>query len=176
MDRAQADHQLWQYKPFSVQVKADAYLGVEPHGVDGVTVTQNSLGWCIEGAYGVDCFPKHRFTVLIGTEQLHFERFEDIPDQFDNLIDFSPDETHDVTFSYRFKRSGELLVHRHWVHHDMTPWTNKIQVLIARETNGGWNAISHKSRGRRHRPLLRNGPRNGLARRLLQWKAHLTPD
>ena len=174
MDRSLADHRLWQFQPFAVQVEADAFVGAEPFLADGVRVVQTGEGFTISGTYGFDCFADHRFVVLIDGQTRVFHRYEDIPSVIDNVVQFLPDTTHDITVRYHFTRGAAPLLHTHWVHHDTAPWKPRLQELVARETNGGWNARSHPSRGRRHSPLLADEPRRGLAQRLLQWASRLT--
>ena len=168
MERHEADHQLWQHKPVRVRVEADAWLGVEPFLPDDLSVEPCEGGFEIVGTYGVDTFPDHRFVLLVDGELRTVLRWADIPDQIDNVIEFTPDPTHDRTFVFRFERGGTVVTHSHWVHHDMTPWTQRLRDLMTRETNGGWNARRDPKRRRRHPPLLGNGPLASVARRLLQ--------
>ncbi len=177
MDRNDADHRLWQHRPIHVEVTADAFVSVEPFLPGDVEVVQRGEKWVIQGVYGFDIFTEHRFTVRIGRELRTFRRYEDIPERFDNVIEFLPDPTHDITFIFSFERGGRPFSHSHWIHHDMDPWPAKLRELIARETNGGWtNASSHTNRRRRRLPLLRDGAPARVTRHLLQWDPDLAPE
>jgi hypothetical protein len=173
MDRALAHHRLWQFKPFTVHVQADAFVRVEPIVPEGVEVAPTPGGFTIRGTYGFDCFTDNRFVVRVDGALQTYTRYADIPAVIDNVVEFVPDDTHDITFSYHFLRDGEPLVHTHWVHHETHPWIARLHALVARETNGGWSACSHPRGRRRHPPLLPHEPRRGFARRLLQWHARL---
>lgn len=168
MDRNAADHQLWQHKPVEIEVLADAFLSVSPYLPADLSVERRGEGFVISGMYGMDTFREDHFLLLIDGEKRTFRRWEDIPPRIDNVIEFTPDPTHDLTFLFTFERDGETFIHSHWVHHDMEPWEHRLRELLARETNGGWNARSHPRRRRRHPPLLRDGPGRRLARYLLQ--------
>lgn len=174
MDREQADHQLWQHRPVHILVDADHFHGVQPYHPRDVTVEHTEEGWCIGGLYGMDTFRNDRFVILLEGVLHTVHRWEDIPEQIDNIIEFTPDPAHDLTFVYRFEKDGVPFTHSHWVHHDMDPWLERLRELIARETNGGWSARSDPHRRRRHPPLLRDGSPGRLHRHLLQWYRHLT--
>ena len=162
MDRTDADHQLWQHKPVQVEVFADAFLSVSPFLPADLRVELADGRCVISGHYGMDTFRKHRFLLLIDGELRTFHRWEDIPPRIDNVVEFTPDDTHDLTFFFTFEKGGDTFIHTHWVHHDMAPWEDRLRELLSRETNGGWNARSHTSRRRRRPPLLRDGPRRRL--------------
>jgi hypothetical protein len=168
VDRALADHQLWQHKPIRVEVQADAYEGVEPYLPEDLRVTREGDRFVIEGRYGLDTFRDDRFVILVDGQVRTFLRWQDIPDQIDNVVEFTPDATHDLTFTFTFRRGGETVTHTHWVHHDMEPWQDRLRELLSRETNGGWNAGSDPTRRRGHPPLLRHGKARMLLRHLLQ--------
>jgi hypothetical protein len=173
VDRNDADHRFWQYKPVQVDVLADSFLSVSPYLPADMCVEQVGENFVISGNYGIDTFRDDRFLLLVDGQQRTFHRWEDIPQSFDNVIEFTPDPLHDLTFLFTFERAGERFIHSHWIHHDMEPWQDRLRELIARETNGGWNASSHARRGLRHPPLLRAGPGRRLARHLLQREADL---
>ena len=169
MDRNDADHQLWQHRPVRVEVEADAFVGVTPYLPRDLVVRDEGGGrFVIAGTYGFDTFRDDSFVLLIDGQPRTFRRWEDIPEVFDNVIRFTPDPTHDLTFVFSFEKGGETLEHCHWVHHDMEPWEDRLRALVARETNGGWNARCHPPRRRRPPALLRHGPAASLARYLLQ--------
>lgn len=158
MRRDQADHQIFQFKPVQISMAADAFVGVEPFLPTGISVSCGAGRCTIEGAYGLDTFPAHRFVLLIDGMLRTFHRWEDLPAEFDNVIEFAPDDTHDRTFVYTLEQDGMRFTHSHWVHHDMAPWEDRLRELVARETNGGWNARSHAQRRRRRLTLLGDGP------------------
>ena len=168
MDREQADHQVWQHKPFRFRVEADTFLAVSPCLPSDVFITPCEGGIEIHGTYGFDTYRDDRFLLLVDGKLQTYNRWEDIPERFDNVIDFAPDPAHDLTFSYRFKRGDEVVTQTHWVHHDMKPWEDRLRELVSRETNGGWDASSYTTRGRRHSALLGDGEDAALAKRLLQ--------
>ncbi|MEC7947584.1 MAG: hypothetical protein VX265_08435 [Myxococcota bacterium] len=157
MGRETADHQVWQFEPVQVRVLADDFLSVSPHHPEDLRVERDGQHVVISGTYGFDTFREHRFVLLIDGQPRTFRRWSDIPDSFDNVIEFAPDSTHDLTFTFAFTRSGRRFIHRHWVHHVMAPWEDRLQELMTRETNGGWNARSHPHRRRRRVPLLGDG-------------------
>ncbi|MEL6344531.1 MAG: hypothetical protein AAFV53_15550 [Myxococcota bacterium] len=174
MDRDEADHPIWQHTPIHIIVDADAFLSVHPFLPLDITVTQQPDGaWGIVGMYGMDTFRDDRFVLLVDGQQRTFHRWEDIPDQIDNVIAFLPDATHDQTFQYTFEKAGQTFIHRHWVHHDTTPWKARLRALVARETNGGWSARHYPHRRPRHPSLLRDDARGRITRHLLQWKTDL---
>lgn len=174
MDRNEADHCFWQYKPVQVEVFADSFLSVSPYLPADIRVEEDGDNFVISGNYGVDAFREDRFVLLVDGQLRTFHRWGDIPERFDNVIEFAPDAAHDLTFLFTFERGGERFIHSHWIHHDMEPWQDRLRELIARETNGGWNASSHTRRGFRHPSLLSAGPGRRLARHLLQRKADLS--
>lgn len=173
MDRNDADHRFWQYKDVQVEVVADSFLSVSPYLPADIRVEKHDGGFVISGQYGIDTFREDRFVLLVDGQLRTFHRWEDIPERFDNVIEFTPDPLHDLTFLFTFERGGDRFIHSHWIHHDMEPWQDRLRELIARETNGGWNASSHTRRRRRHPPLLRSSPGRRLAEHLLQRKADL---
>ena len=158
MNRDQADHQIFQYRPVQATVSADAFVGVEPFFPAGISLSWTNGRCTIEGSYGIDTFPEHRFVLLVNGNLRTFHRWADLPDEFDNVIEFAPDTTHDRTFIYTFLLDGVAVTHSHWVHHDMAPWEDRLRELVARENNGGWNASSHAQRRRRRLSLLGHGP------------------
>lgn len=64
----------------------------------------------------------HEFVVLIDGELKTFERYEDIPEKFDNLIKFVPEIPKPP--------------HTHHQHEEMDVWNEKLKELMKRETNG----------------------------------------
>lgn len=165
MDRTLADQQIWQFVPFRVELEARRFIGVEPFCPAGVRVDADGDRFVIHGVYGFDVFTDHRFTVRIGSALQVFQRLEDIPERFDNLIAFTPDPTHDRTFEYRFEGAFGPIVHRHWIHHDMEPWIDVQQQLLTRETNGGHHARSDAHRRRGYPALLGDDPNGRLPNR-----------
>ena len=139
MNRELADERLWQYKPIRFAVEADEFIGVVPFQPYNIDVSKQDNQYVIQGNYGIDIFSNHKFTLLVNGKAETYTRLEDIPFEFDNVINFAPDDTHDITFTYTFKQLGNLIKYTHWVHHDMSPWEKILSELIAKETNGGWN-------------------------------------
>lgn len=158
MQRDDADVQVFQFQPVRVTVPADRYVGAEPFLPEGLSVCWSGGVCTLEGAYGLDTFSDHRFVLLVNGQLRTFHRWADLPEEFDNVVEFRPDSTHDRTFVYTFERDGVRFTHSHWVHHDMAPWEDRLHELVARETNGGWNARSHTQRRRRRLTLLGDGP------------------
>lgn len=142
MNRELADERLWQYRPIRFAVEASEFLGVRPFHPADIEVRQQGSYWIIEGSYGADIFPNHKFTLLVNGKLETYTRLEDIPFEFDNVINFAPDDTHDITFYYRFRQQDREFEHTHWIHHDMSPWEKILPELVAKETNGGWNRAS----------------------------------
>ena len=163
MERTEADQQIWQHKPVQVEVVADAFLSVSPYLPADLRVEKRDGCFIIAGHYGMDTFREHSFQILVDGAVRTFRRFEDIPQTIDNVVDFNPDDTHDLTFFFTFEREGETFIHSHWVHHDMEPWEHRLTELVARETNGGWNARSHKDRRPRRLALLGDGSSGGVS-------------
>lgn len=139
MSREQANERLWQFKPVRSAVEADEFVGITPFHPADIEVHQQGSYWVIEGMYGIDIFPNHKFVLRVNGKLETYTRLEDIPFEFDNVINFAPDDTHDITFCYRFRKQGDEFEYTHWIHHDMSPWEKLLPELIARETNGGWN-------------------------------------
>ena len=133
-------------------------LSVSPYLPEGITVERDHGDVVISGSYGFDTFREHRFVLLVDGQLRTFSRWADIPDRFDNVIEFAPDSMHDMTFEFTLEKSGQRFIHSHWVHHLMEPWEDRLKELMSRETNGGWNARSHPHRRRRRLPLLGDGP------------------
>ncbi len=61
----------------------------------------------------------HEFVLLINGELTTFTEYDDIPEQFDNIIKFLPDVSHEEV-----DHSGENNI-----------WNDRLQELIKRETN-----------------------------------------
>ena len=139
MNRESANERLWQYKPVQFAIEADEFLGVTPFQPADIEIRKQGTHYVIEGFYGIDLFPNHKFTLLVNGKLETYTRLEDIPFEFDNVINFAPDDTHDITFCYRFCKQGAEFEYTHWIHHDMSPWEKLLPELVARETNGGWN-------------------------------------
>ncbi len=168
-----ADERLWQFKPIRVEVDADRFVGVQPFLPSGIRVNKQGDAFVIEGEYGLDLFPNHRFEILIDGELRVFTRVADIPEQIDNVIGFHPDDTHDITLTYTFEKGGKPFTHTQWIHHDMDPWIPALQELLARETNGGWNARSDPLRRRRHHALHADDAHDVLPQRVREQEAGL---
>ena len=64
----------------------------------------------------------HEFVVLLDGKIETFQRYEDIPEKFDNLIRFVPEIPEPP--------------HSHEQHEEMDVWNEKLKELIKRETNG----------------------------------------
>ena len=160
MKREDADHQLTQFADVHIEVAADRLVSVEPFLPNDIQIDCPGDGTCIiHGKYGLDLFTDHRFVFRIGRELVVVHRLEDIPDPFDNVVEFLPDSTHDITISYTFEKDGQSFVHSHWIHHDTGPWEPILHELISRETNGGYgHARSHTHRRHGHVPLLTDDP------------------
>ncbi len=138
MNRHLADKQLWQFTPVWETVNADEFVSVSPFRPSNIHVGLANGIMVIRGNYGIDLFPNHKFTLLVDGEIKEYYNVEDIPEKFDNVIKYEPDSTHDITFTYTFKRDGKEFNVIHWVHHDMKVWEVFLPELIKRETNRGW--------------------------------------
>lgn len=64
----------------------------------------------------------HEFVVLLNGKIETFQRYEDIPEKFDNLIKFVPEIPEPP--------------HSHEQHEEMDVWNEKLKELLKRETNG----------------------------------------
>ena len=64
----------------------------------------------------------HEFVVLLDGKIETFQRYEDIPEKFDNLIRFVPEIPEPP--------------HSHEQHEEMDVWNEKLKELMKRETNG----------------------------------------
>ena len=175
MGRDSADHQLWQHRPVEVVVQADSFVGVTPYLPADLVVSDRGGSFAITGTYGMDTFRNDRFVLLVNGELRTFVDWNHIPQEFDNVIEFAPDDTHDLTFCFTFVKDGVSFTHTHWVHHDMEPWQGRLRELLARETNGGWNARSDSNPRRRHPALLPDGEGRRVSQRLLQRTTDLPP-
>lgn len=138
MNRDLANERVWQFRPIHFDVDADEFVSVTPFMPKDITVSNNS----VSGAYGIDTFPNHKFTLLVNGVLTVYTTVESIPEHFDNVISFAPDDTHDITFTYIFKKDGKEFAYSHWVHHDMEIWERFLPELMKRETNGGWSHAS----------------------------------
>lgn len=147
MNKEQANEQVWQFKSIEFLVSADELVTVDPFKPADIIVTKTKKGIKISGRYGVDIFPNHQFTLLVDGKLKEYTRVEELPETFDNVINYAPDPTHDITFTYTFKKNGKEFKYIHWVHHDMAIWEKFLVELMRRETDGGRkNASSNKSR------------------------------
>ena len=142
MNRQLADERLWQFRPVYFEIDADALVSIEPFKPNDIIVKLHNDKMIIQGAYGIDIFPDHKFTLLVNGKLVVYTNIEDIPKEFDNVISYAPDDTHDITFTYKFIREGKEFTYSHWVHHDMEIWERFLPELMKRETNGGWNRAS----------------------------------
>lgn len=166
--RWDADERLWQFRPIRSEVDADRFVGVTPFLPEGIHVEKQGERFVIHGEYGFDLFPKHRFVMRIDGELRTFAHIEDIPATIDNVVEFYPDDTHDITLTYTFEKDGEAFTYSHWIHHDMGPWEPVLKELLTRENNGGWNARRDALRRRRHHPLHPDDPNGMQPQRLRQ--------
>ncbi len=119
-------------------IEADELVSVTPFLPADITVIKQEDGVLLHGHYGLDLFPNHKFLVRIDGELKEYNTTESIPLEFDNVVDYSPDSTHDITFTYTFKKDNIQFTLDHWVHHDMSVWERYLPELLLRETNGGW--------------------------------------
>ena len=138
MKKELANERVWQFRPFKFTVDADSLVAISPTIPKDVFIDIQDGIATIEGCYGIDTFANHKFVILLNGKLETFTRYKDIPETFDNLIKFAPDDTHDITFTYTFKKDGKKFKYTHWVHHDMQPWVDILPMLIKRENNGGW--------------------------------------
>jgi hypothetical protein len=61
----------------------------------------------------------HKFVILIGTELHTYKNYEDIPESFDNVIEFKP-----------YVPEGP---HNHEQHEEIELWNDKLKELMKRE-------------------------------------------
>lgn len=142
MNRHLANEQIWQFTPVWSEVDADDFVSVTPFKPKDITITQSDGVFAIHGTYGIDIFTNHRFIILVNGRLVEFNHADDIPQEFDNIIEYRPDDTHDITFTYNFVKNGKSFKYTHWIHHDMIVWEKFLQDLMLRETNGGWKRAS----------------------------------
>ena len=64
----------------------------------------------------------HEFVVLVDGELKEYQRYEDIPDKFDNIIKFIPEIPNGP--------------HTHEEHAEIEIWNERLKELLRRETNG----------------------------------------
>lgn len=69
----------------------------------------------------------HEFVILIGKELKTYTRYEDIPEEFDNVIRFMPEVLEPP--------------HTQEQHEDIESWNKKLQILMEKE-----HARSNKNR------------------------------
>ena len=62
---------------------------------------------------------KHRFVILIGNKLHTYEKYEDIPEVFDNVIEFSPHIPEGP--------------HNHNDHEEINKWGDKLKELMKKE-------------------------------------------
>jgi hypothetical protein len=65
---------------------------------------------------------KHKFVILIGTELHTYENYEDIPESFDNVIEFKP-----------YIPEEHLHEHTDHDHDELSKWNSKLKELMKRE-------------------------------------------
>lgn len=138
MNRDLANEQVWQFTPLWFVVDATEFIAVTPFNAQTIKVGIVNGQMVIYGTYGIDIFPNHKFTLLVDGGIKEYYAVEDIPEHFDNVIKYEPDDTHDITFTYTFSKDGKEFNYTHWVHHDMIIWETFLPELMNRETNGGW--------------------------------------
>lgn len=63
----------------------------------------------------------HRFVIMINGKLETFHNYEDIPDEFDHVIEFRPEITEGP--------------HTEEQHKELSEWNEKLQLLIAKETS-----------------------------------------
>ncbi len=166
--RWDADERLWQFRPIRSEVDADRFVGVSPFLPEGIRVEKQGERFVIHGEYGFDLFPSHRFVMCVDGEVRTYAHIADIPPVIDNVVEFYPDDTHDLTLTYTFEKDGRAFTYSHWIHHDMGPWEPILKELLTRENNGGWNARRDALRRRRHHPLHADDPHGVQQQRLRQ--------
>lgn len=64
----------------------------------------------------------HKFVILVNGELITYTRYEDIPEVFDNVIQFIPEIPEPP--------------HAHDQHEEIDSWNDKLKELMKRETNG----------------------------------------
>lgn len=141
------DKRVWQFKKVYYEVDADEFVSADPFIPQDLSITISNGKAVFDGAYGVDVFSNHRFKLLVNEELIVYTKVKDIPEKFDNLIEYFPDDTHDKTFRYTFKKDGKEFVYTHWVHHDMDVWLEFLPELMKREQKrGSYFASRNKNR------------------------------
>ena len=63
----------------------------------------------------------HKFVIIVNGELVTYTRYEDIPDNFDNVIEFMPEIPNGP--------------HSHEQHEQIEHWNSKLQSLIQKENN-----------------------------------------
>ena len=133
------NEKLFQYAPILFEIDADEFVSVEPFMPHDISVTVQDNTATITGMYGIDIFSNHKFKLLVNGKFIVYTKLSDIPDTFNNIISFMPDDTHDKTFTFTFKKNDIKFTYTHWIHHVMEGWVDILQALIKRETNAGTN-------------------------------------
>ena len=142
MNRHTANERIWQFRPIYFEVAADTLVSVDPFKPKDISVFSKNGKMVVQGSYGVDIFSNHKFTLLVNGQPVVYSNIDEIPLEFDNVISFAPDDTHDITFTYTFSKHSDQFTYSHWVHHDMAIWERFLPELMKRETNGGWKYAS----------------------------------
>ena len=89
----------------------------------------------------------HEFVILVNGELVTYTNYDDIPEQFDNIIKFLPDIP-----------DGP---HSHDDHDEISKWNERLQQLMEKE-----RASSNKNRRRGCRTLFGNGQSSGQFKRI----------
>lgn len=63
----------------------------------------------------------HKFVIMVDGELVTYTRYEDIPDNFDHVIEFVPEIPNGP--------------HSHEQHEEIEHWNSKLQLLIQKENN-----------------------------------------
>ncbi len=70
----------------------------------------------------------HRFVIMVNGELVTYNNYDDIPDEFDHVIEFVPDVP-----------DGP---HTHEQHEEIDQWTDKLRLLVEKENSKYGNSES----------------------------------
>lgn len=144
---------VYQYANVSQVISPNAnetlvFVDITPFKPADLVIQEVNGGISITGFYGGDVFTNHEFVILLNGQLVTYNKIDDLPAAFDNVIKFYPDPTHDKTFTINFQRvpiqtdpqvpAGSPVDDSatQYVHADNSVWIPVLKDILTRETNG----------------------------------------
>jgi len=124
-----ADHKTTQFEPVNIGIDGK-FQSIRPFLPTDLKIDDNNCGTCtLTGCFGFDVFSDNKFQIIVNNEMKIYTRFEDIPDNIDNVISFMPDISHHVVFTVETDKDTATI----YVHRESTRWLDRLYELRRRE-------------------------------------------